>query len=637
VDLSPADAAPLGAPKRTCAFGLYFAVYAIMRCDVRMIATLAIVAAGCNETSGGQRIAPATSAVQETCGWLRSGEVLRPGESRTSCDGAVLFVHQTDGNVVLYFEGQALWSSNTWGQATDSLVMQGDGNLVLYAPGGVPLWSSDTWYFPGAQLAIQSDCNGVIYGPDSVARWATNTYPCPPIQMPIDEVLDYYVQNVCLDASGNPTAQDPYGCGNQRNLNLDEPVLFMLHDAPDGAYPNGHQGTVSVPIRLGSGNPGDPIGVLHTFDFGGDTSSFLEYTPSSGNISAIHPWDGWPIDGWDVLEHNGGYASYIGTCDGGGGIQSWIHWANGAGTCVYDDAWLLLDQNRIDATGSRAYDAIASLNSAHDFACPSFMNPAYTWWQVYDVTYTSGKSMRSIVSTHMGGPSPSESSAFERFYYTKVYGRTRWESWSRTQTSWAGNCNGPTYDPGYGMYRNDCRDWSHGTPVTDGGWLPAFQWPVHYAMAKGNWLMNGDFGSGTNFNDAGGEFNWSRNNGPNWQYLQEWPGADSLRQGNHYLNASLTGGWGSVYQDVPASGAAPGWWFSYGVRVWSDQPGTVTLVVWELPGGVQHPITIQTGPDRHLIQGWFDVQTNPTTLRFEVYLGTGDTIYHLDDAFLTQT
>jgi hypothetical protein len=37
-----------------------------------------------------------------------------------------------------------LWSTNTWGHPNSWLVVQDDGNLVLYAPGPTPLWSSGT-------------------------------------------------------------------------------------------------------------------------------------------------------------------------------------------------------------------------------------------------------------------------------------------------------------------------------------------------------------------------------------------------------------------------------------------------------------------------------------------------------------
>jgi hypothetical protein len=53
--------------------------------------------------------------------------------------------------------------------------MQGDGNLVTYAPGEVPVWGSGTVGHPGARLVVQNDGNVVIYKTDGTAAWATNT------------------------------------------------------------------------------------------------------------------------------------------------------------------------------------------------------------------------------------------------------------------------------------------------------------------------------------------------------------------------------------------------------------------------------------------------------------------------------
>ncbi len=38
--------------------------------------------------------------------------------------------------------GRAAWHAGTWGNADVRLVMQDDGNLVLYAANGRALWSS---------------------------------------------------------------------------------------------------------------------------------------------------------------------------------------------------------------------------------------------------------------------------------------------------------------------------------------------------------------------------------------------------------------------------------------------------------------------------------------------------------------
>lgn len=84
---------------------------------------------------------------------------------------------QGDGNLVLYQGGTPLWATGT--NASGAwVVMQADGNLVVYAPscsGGV-CWSSDTAGNNGAHLSIQGDGNLVIYGPTcSGACWASNS------------------------------------------------------------------------------------------------------------------------------------------------------------------------------------------------------------------------------------------------------------------------------------------------------------------------------------------------------------------------------------------------------------------------------------------------------------------------------
>ncbi len=107
---------------------------------------------------------------------MQPGEVLYPDQSITSASGRYRFIYQDDGNLVLYDGGTALWASGTDGRPVGVCIMQGDGNLVIYARGGDPIWSSDTWQHPGSRLVVQDDGNVVIYRPDGTAVWATNTW-----------------------------------------------------------------------------------------------------------------------------------------------------------------------------------------------------------------------------------------------------------------------------------------------------------------------------------------------------------------------------------------------------------------------------------------------------------------------------
>lgn len=95
---------------------------------------------------------------------LPSGGRLFRGMSLWSANGRYELIMQSDGNLVLYHHGLALWATNTNGIAIEKAVMQSDGNLVLYDYAGNARWASNTagnWY---AHLVLQCDGNLVIEG-----------------------------------------------------------------------------------------------------------------------------------------------------------------------------------------------------------------------------------------------------------------------------------------------------------------------------------------------------------------------------------------------------------------------------------------------------------------------------------------
>ncbi|MFC4066894.1 hypothetical protein [Actinoplanes subglobosus] len=97
--------------------------------------------------------------------------------------GKCVLVMQDDGNLVLYDTGGAYnpsaarWSSGTYGNAHAYARFQSDGNFVLYDNYNRPLRNrlpSNT-YGSGFNLHVQADCNVVVYAPVWLAKWATNT------------------------------------------------------------------------------------------------------------------------------------------------------------------------------------------------------------------------------------------------------------------------------------------------------------------------------------------------------------------------------------------------------------------------------------------------------------------------------
>jgi len=75
---------------------------------------------------------------------LFATERLLPGDQLKSENGDHTFIFQRDGNLVLLRNGKVYWNSGTAGKAAEMLVMQTDGNLVLYGYDRSDLWTSKT-------------------------------------------------------------------------------------------------------------------------------------------------------------------------------------------------------------------------------------------------------------------------------------------------------------------------------------------------------------------------------------------------------------------------------------------------------------------------------------------------------------
>jgi hypothetical protein len=120
---------------------------------------------------------------------LLPGATLPAGQSLTA--GHDVLAMQGNGNLVLTAPGNTpIWSSHTAGNKGATLTMQPGGNLVITVPGGRPLWSAGTAQHPGSMLILQPDGDAVVTAPAGVpaagaARrasksspplWSTGTY-----------------------------------------------------------------------------------------------------------------------------------------------------------------------------------------------------------------------------------------------------------------------------------------------------------------------------------------------------------------------------------------------------------------------------------------------------------------------------
>jgi len=107
--------------------------------------------------------------------FLRKDEALTVGRNLTSRDGFVDLRLQSDGNLVLYNGGRALWASNTYGKSSYLATVQPDGNFVLYDRADAALWASGTPGSGDTYLAVQNDGNLVVYSANDIPLWASHT------------------------------------------------------------------------------------------------------------------------------------------------------------------------------------------------------------------------------------------------------------------------------------------------------------------------------------------------------------------------------------------------------------------------------------------------------------------------------
>ena len=107
---------------------------------------------------------------------LRTDIFLPPLTSIFSPNGNVQLRFQSDGNLVVYGPGGAVyWHSATNGSGATMASFQGDGHLVLYTSSFVPVWTSNTGGNYCATLAVANDGNVSIHGVDGSLLWQTNS------------------------------------------------------------------------------------------------------------------------------------------------------------------------------------------------------------------------------------------------------------------------------------------------------------------------------------------------------------------------------------------------------------------------------------------------------------------------------
>jgi ribosomal protein L27 len=106
---------------------------------------------------------------------LSAGQELHAGQDLISSGGQYTLVMQGDGNLVIRGNGCVVWASNTAGTGSSNyLIMQTDGNLVVRTSSGTAVWASNTAGTGSSNyLVMQTDGNLVVRTSSGTAVWAS--------------------------------------------------------------------------------------------------------------------------------------------------------------------------------------------------------------------------------------------------------------------------------------------------------------------------------------------------------------------------------------------------------------------------------------------------------------------------------
>lgn len=184
------------------------------------------------------------------CGFLRANEGLAPSDVLESCDGLSQLIMQPNGNLVLYREGEVRWASNSSVSmpGPTAVVMQADGSLVVYDTDAQPRWQLGAADSPGAYLAVQNDGTLVLYGSDAQVLWASDSA----------EALAFNSATECgviEPNQGLKRQESVFSCDGRFRLAMQNDGTLVLRSAAGVLWSSPTSGSAaSVAIMQGDGN-----------------------------------------------------------------------------------------------------------------------------------------------------------------------------------------------------------------------------------------------------------------------------------------------------------------------------------------------------------------------------------------------
>jgi len=268
------------------------------------------------------------------------------------------------------------------------------------------------WTISGINIALALGLGGAVASIENTAS------PAKPV-VRASSLLDFLVQDVCVDAADRAVAGDPANCRHHRNLKLGEKLPYIVTDF-DHAARISLGSMSSIPVRATDGT----TMVLVTKSLQG------RYTPGySFNYSPAR-------DAFDLIDiRHSKYASIVRTFDGSCFDQLFSRNGNARGMANRAGGWILFPlapaPSRWPKQASVPIKTWRVQLSAAGPKCASNQGSGITFWTApTPYTFETGKILTAVRSDHFAAVDLAQpENSFERFYFTREYGMTRWESW----------------------------------------------------------------------------------------------------------------------------------------------------------------------------------------------------------------
>ncbi len=235
---------------------------------------------------------------------------------------------------------------------------------------------------------------------------------------PYNELLDYLIQDVCVDQKDNVISGDPAICQNHRDISRAEKFPYLVSDMN---LVNGerYQANFSYPVLSADGN-----------------LRILTYKDLQGNLNANYKFSAFSKSnsGFDLIDlADSQFASFIRTSDGGCYDQLW---SKDGSPSNRPGGWILFPLNTDPSNFPHSsfiehmtYNIPISKDRPAN--CQGGSSKGITYWnRPADYTFESGKKLKAIKSYHFASSSlNAANNALEMYYFSREYGFTRWEAW----------------------------------------------------------------------------------------------------------------------------------------------------------------------------------------------------------------